>query len=303
MLDRQIAEQTARRDLAVALKTPDVTAGAAYTYDAQPEFSHGYRASVALTVPLFTRHNAAVVVEDAELARLKAEREATAIELRGTVAAALARATAARDQLSRSTAESLPRAQEVERMAQDSYSSGQSGLVDAAPGAAIHARCAAAQSRRGRGVSTRARRSRTRDWRAVAMMTATRIRARDQDCSPALDLAVAARSPLAGCRHAPVEEVATESAVEVEVKPRRVGEIEGHINVTGVVTPAPGADWTIIAPEPARIAELPKAEGDRVARRRRAGALRHPDARGGRVRAGAPRSCRRARASTARARR
>ena len=129
VLDRQIAEQTARRDLAVALRSPDVTAGAAYTYDAQPEFSQGYRASVALTVPLFTRHNAAVAVEDAELARLKTARQATAIELGGTVAAALARATAARDQLLRSTAESLPRAQEVERMAQDSYSSGQSGLV------------------------------------------------------------------------------------------------------------------------------------------------------------------------------
>jgi len=129
VLDRQIAEQTARRDLAVALKTPDVTAGAAYTYDAQPEFSQGYRASVALTVPLFARHTAGVKVEEAELARLKAAREATAIELGGTVAAALARATAARDQLLRSTAESLPRALEIDRMAQDSYSSGQSGLV------------------------------------------------------------------------------------------------------------------------------------------------------------------------------
>ena len=129
VLDRQIAEQTARRDLAVALRTPDVTAGAAYTYDAQPEFSHGYRASVALTVPLFTRHTAAVTVEDAELARLKGARDATAIELGGAVVAALARATAARDQLLRSNAESLPRAEEVERMAQDSYSSGQSGLV------------------------------------------------------------------------------------------------------------------------------------------------------------------------------
>ena len=129
VLDRQIAEQTARRDLAVALKTPDVTAGAAYTYDAEPEFSHGYRASVALTVPLFARHTAAVTVEDAELARLKGARDATAIELGGAVVAALARATAARDQLLRSNAESLPRAEEVERMAQDSYSSGQSGLV------------------------------------------------------------------------------------------------------------------------------------------------------------------------------
>ena len=70
---------------------------------------------------------------------------------------------------------------------------------------------------------------------------------------------------LAGCSHAPVEEVATEAAVEVEVKPAVVGDIEGHINVSGVVTPAPGAEWTIVAPEPARIAELPKAEGDRVA--------------------------------------
>jgi multidrug efflux pump subunit AcrA (membrane-fusion protein) len=43
-----------------------------------------------------------------------------------------------------------------------------------------------------------------------------------------------------------------------------VGEMEGHINVTGMVMPAPGAEWTIVAPEPARIAELPKAEGDRV---------------------------------------
>jgi len=69
----------------------------------------------------------------------------------------------------------------------------------------------------------------------------------------------------AGCSHDAVEEVATESAVEVEVKAAAVGEIEGHINVTGTVTPAPGADWTIVAPESARIAELPKAEGDRVA--------------------------------------
>jgi cobalt-zinc-cadmium efflux system outer membrane protein len=128
-LDRQIAEQTARRDLARSLKTPDVTAGAAYTYDAEPEFSRGFRASVGITVPLFTRHTAGVIVEEAELARLTAQREATAIELRGTVAAALARATSARDQLARSTTESLPRASEVERMAQDSYSSGQTGLV------------------------------------------------------------------------------------------------------------------------------------------------------------------------------
>ena len=70
---------------------------------------------------------------------------------------------------------------------------------------------------------------------------------------------------IAGCSHEPVEEVATESAVEVEVQTAAVGEMEGHINVTGLVMPAPGAEWTIVAPEAARIAELPKAEGDRVA--------------------------------------
>ena len=68
----------------------------------------------------------------------------------------------------------------------------------------------------------------------------------------------------AGCGRDPVEEVETESAVEVEVEPATVGAIEGHINVTGVVMPAPGAELTIVAPEPARIAEMPKAEGDPV---------------------------------------
>jgi outer membrane protein, heavy metal efflux system len=129
VLDRQILEQTARRDVARSLMTPDLIAGAAYTFDAQPEFSHGYRASAGITIPLFTRHEAGVIVEDAELARLTAQRQATAVELSGTVAAALSRAASAREQLARSTAESLPRATAVERMAQDSYGSGQTGLV------------------------------------------------------------------------------------------------------------------------------------------------------------------------------
>jgi cobalt-zinc-cadmium efflux system outer membrane protein len=129
LLDKQIAEQTARRDLAKAMKTPDLTAGATLTYDAQPEFSTGYRANVAMTVPLFTSHKAAVVVEEAELAKLTAQRQATALELAGTVAAALARATSAREQLTRTDAESLPRALEIERMAQDSYSSGQTNFA------------------------------------------------------------------------------------------------------------------------------------------------------------------------------
>jgi cobalt-zinc-cadmium efflux system outer membrane protein len=129
VLDRQLAEQTARRDLARALKTPDLTAAASLTYDAEPEFTYGYRATFGLTVPLLTTHKAAVIVEDAELARLKAERDATLADLNGQVAAALARATAAQEQIMRSERDSLPRAEEIERMAQDSYNAGQTGLV------------------------------------------------------------------------------------------------------------------------------------------------------------------------------
>lgn len=129
LLDRRLAEQTARRDLARALRVPDLTAGATLTYHAQPEFSVGYRASIGVTLPLFTSHAAGVLLEEAALTRLKAERDATLAELNGQVAAALARASAAREQATRGETQSVPRAAEVEQMAQDSYSSGQTGLV------------------------------------------------------------------------------------------------------------------------------------------------------------------------------
>jgi membrane fusion protein, heavy metal efflux system len=69
---------------------------------------------------------------------------------------------------------------------------------------------------------------------------------------------------LAACHGKPAEEVATTEAVAVEVAPATTGTIRAVISATGTVEPAPGADWTIIAPGPGRIAEMPKAEGDRV---------------------------------------
>ena len=129
LIDQRLAEQTARRDLARAMQTPDVAAGAAYTFDAQPEFSHGYRFSAGVTIPIFTRYKAAVIVEEAALARLSAERAATLAQVNAAVAAAIERAAAAREQVRRGETETLPRAAEVERMAQDAYASGQSGLV------------------------------------------------------------------------------------------------------------------------------------------------------------------------------
>src|SRR5262245_22408683 len=67
------------------------------------------------------------------------------------------------------------------------------------------------------------------------------------------------------CSHKTLEKAETEAAVPVSVDTAVVGTIESTVNATGMVQPAPGADWTITAPEAARIAELPKAEGDAVA--------------------------------------
>jgi RND family efflux transporter MFP subunit len=66
------------------------------------------------------------------------------------------------------------------------------------------------------------------------------------------------------CSSPAVEEVETKTAVPVEVQVAKLDTVERRIDVAGLVAPAPGADWTIVAPEAARIAELRKAEGDPV---------------------------------------
>jgi RND family efflux transporter MFP subunit len=69
---------------------------------------------------------------------------------------------------------------------------------------------------------------------------------------------------LCACRHEAAEETETETPVAVQIEPARSGPIREAIAATGLVTAAPGAELTVTAPEAARIAELPKAEGDRV---------------------------------------
>jgi cobalt-zinc-cadmium efflux system outer membrane protein len=128
VLDRQIEEQTARVNVAKSLTAPDMSAGASFTYDAEPEFRYGWRAAAGLTLPLFTRHRAGVSAEQATLARLQQERQARVAEIKGGVAAAQARAAAAREQLSRYETTILPLALEAERQAQAAYSGGQIGL-------------------------------------------------------------------------------------------------------------------------------------------------------------------------------
>jgi len=68
----------------------------------------------------------------------------------------------------------------------------------------------------------------------------------------------------AACSKQSAEEVESETVVPVTAEPAATGSIRATISVTGTVTAAPGADQVVIAPQPARIAEIPKAEGDRV---------------------------------------
>ena len=76
----------------------------------------------------------------------------------------------------------------------------------------------------------------------------------------ALLLAVA----LSACGKEAAEEVDSETVVSVKTEPARLGTIRGVVHATGVVTPAPGAELVVVAPEAARIAAIPHAAGDRV---------------------------------------
>jgi cobalt-zinc-cadmium efflux system outer membrane protein len=128
VLDRRIAEQAARVNLANSLVTPDIAAGGTFTYDAFPEFRFGWRATFGITLPILSSHKAGVRVEELTLTRLKAEREAAVARMRGGIAAALSRATAARDQMANYENTILPLAVEAEQQAQAAYTGGQTNL-------------------------------------------------------------------------------------------------------------------------------------------------------------------------------
>lgn len=68
------------------------------------------------------------------------------------------------------------------------------------------------------------------------------------------------------CSKEAPEETETDATVPVTTAPATQGDIIGHIHATGFVTAAPGAELIVVAPESARIAEIPKAEGDTVRR-------------------------------------
>ena len=128
-VDRRIEEQRARVALAHALRTPDITPEATLTRRAEPEFATGWRAAVAVTLPIFTTHGPAVRLEEAALTQLTSEREATMSRISGEVASAVAIAESQRLQYIRYRDEILPQALELERMADDSYRLGQTAIA------------------------------------------------------------------------------------------------------------------------------------------------------------------------------
>jgi cobalt-zinc-cadmium efflux system outer membrane protein len=129
VLDRQIAEARARIALAGALRTPDVTPDVTITHASEPDFTWGWRAAGTVTVPLFATHRAGVRVEEAVLAQLTAERAAVLARVTGQVSSASTLAEAGRATYLRYRDQILPQAQEVERMAEDSYRLGQTGIA------------------------------------------------------------------------------------------------------------------------------------------------------------------------------
>jgi len=70
----------------------------------------------------------------------------------------------------------------------------------------------------------------------------------------------------AGCRNAPPPPVERqETIVPVGVMRAETAGIRASVHASGLVVPAEGGEFLVVAPEPARIAEITKAQGDVVA--------------------------------------
>jgi len=128
-LDRQIDTQRARIGLAESLRVPDLTPTFTLTHRAEPDFTYGWRAGAAITVPLFTTHRAGVLVERTTLEQLVSQRQATLLRIQGDVTSASQRAQAQRELFVRYRDQIIPQAQQVEQLAQDSYQLGQTGIA------------------------------------------------------------------------------------------------------------------------------------------------------------------------------
>jgi RND family efflux transporter MFP subunit len=78
---------------------------------------------------------------------------------------------------------------------------------------------------------------------------------------------VALAATLSGCsrgRQASATDEDEVSIVPVAAQPAPVGRLRAVLHISGVVTPVQGAEFLVVASEPARIVEMPRAEGDPV---------------------------------------
>lgn len=69
---------------------------------------------------------------------------------------------------------------------------------------------------------------------------------------------------IVSCTKQTAEEVVSETTVPVLAAPAVAGPIRGRVHTTGIVSPAPGGELVVVAPEVARIVEVSHAEGDGV---------------------------------------
>jgi RND family efflux transporter MFP subunit len=82
---------------------------------------------------------------------------------------------------------------------------------------------------------------------------------------PVAALALAAVLVPACRRQAPAENADEQSmATPVAARPAKSGSLRAVVRVSGVIIPADGAEFLLVAPEPARILEITKAVGDAV---------------------------------------
>jgi RND family efflux transporter MFP subunit len=70
----------------------------------------------------------------------------------------------------------------------------------------------------------------------------------------------------ATCSKPAAEETESEAPVPVKVEEATIGSLRGVLHATGVVNPAPEGELIVIAPEAGRIMDIPRAEGERVAK-------------------------------------
>lgn len=77
---------------------------------------------------------------------------------------------------------------------------------------------------------------------------------------------LAATLAVTACGKPAAEETESQAPVPVKVEEAMTGTIRGVLHATGVITPAPEAELIVIAPEAGRIVDIPRAEGERVAK-------------------------------------